>query len=174
MSNFQTINKVWSDNHYPLTGDQNQTFQGMHNVVTMRPQTGDPTTTAGQTAFYNKLVSSIPQLFFRPESNATPIQLTYQSINTTGTQQYSFVAGPFIIYGGFKTGGVTSGTTIALTPGSSLIYVGLTTSSVQFIGTIGSAVATNVNASPGANSFTIEFQSGVIVGTVYYFAIGLP
>ena len=173
LSNFQSINKVWADNHYPLNTDQNLTLQGMHTVLTVRPQGTDPTTAAGQVAFYNKLVSTIPQLFFRPQSNATPIQLTYNTVSTSGAQQFSFVAGPFIIYGGFFTGGVTAGTVVTLTPGSSLLYAGLTTSGVAgALNVIKSAVAANLN-SP-ANSFTIQFTAGITVQTVYYFAIGLP
>ena len=175
LSNYQTIAKVWADNHYPLNGDQNTTFKGMHNVLTIRPQTGDPTTAADQTALYNKLVSTIPQLFFRPHNNATPIQLTYKSIKADlSDTQYSFIAGPFIVYGGFITT-PTNGQQVTLTPGSSLIYVGLTPSNVKGVfNVVKSAFPTNINSSPGANSFTITFDASITVGIVYYFAIGLP
>src|SRR4029077_18551507 len=103
LANFQTINRVFADNHIALTVTDN--VPGRHSVLTMRPQSVDPTTTANNVALYNKIVSSVPELFFRPNNNQTPIQLTYPSISTGlastnpdvyNTDQYTFLAGPFV------------------------------------------------------------------------------
>lgn len=145
----------------------------MHTVLTLRPQIGDPTTLANQTALYNKLDGSgNPEIFYRPNNNQTPIQLTYPSLNTTqgAAQQYSFVAGPFVIYGGIIKN-ATNGQTITLTPVTTLLYVGLTSANVVPKGLLSlSSVATNISG----NSFVISYSAPSITSTdVYYLAIGI-
>jgi hypothetical protein len=170
LANFQAINAVWANNHVPLNPLDNP-VQGMHTVLTMRPESGDPTTTASQTALYNKLVSSVPELFFRPASNGTPIQMTYPSLSTTGLRQYSFVAGPFVVYGGFVNNPV-SGVPITLTPSSTLLYVGLTPYGATGAPTVHlSLVPTSINTP--VNSFTPKFQTGATIPIMYYLAIGM-
>jgi hypothetical protein len=169
-ANFQQINIAFSDNHVGLTEDPE--FSGMHNVLTMRPQGSDPTTTSTQVAIYNKLVSSVPELFFRPSSNQTPIQLTYPSLKNTTLSQYTFIAGPFVIYTGFINN-PTNGQVVTLTPGTSLKYVDLTAAHVSLQGLfIAMAIPTSINTP--ANSFTITYETGGPLGSfgVYYFAIG--
>lgn len=168
-ANFQAISNAFSDNHSPL-GKNNE---GRHVVLTLRPQGADPATSATQVAIYNKLDgSSIPELFYRPNNSQAPIQLTYPSIGTTTiapfpARQYSFVAGPFVIYGGVISN-PNNGDVITLTPVTTLRYVGLV--SKDFGGTvIGSAIATNI----AANTFTIRFQTQLGSSRdVYYLAIG--
>lgn len=173
-ANFQSINNVFSNNHFPLNGDPE--FQGMHVVLTMRPQNvTDPSTDATHVAFYNKLVSTIPQLFFRPNSNQTPIQLTYQSINTSKTspQQYSFVAGPFVVYGG-KIHNPTNGQTVTLTPTTTLLYVGLTSANVVFKGAnVLAAIPTSISGSSFNISYSGTAASVITSLDVYYLAIGM-
>lgn len=157
---------------------------GMHNTMTFRKQiAGDPTTTVDQVALYNKLVSTIPELFFRPSNNQTPIQLTYPTIST-GLQssnpdvykptQYSFVAGPFIIYGGILHN-PTIGQVVTLTPGTSLLYVDLLMTNVKnrIATLVYDAAATTLNTP--ANSFTVRYQTGISSTDIdiYYFAIGV-
>lgn len=165
LSNFIAINSVWAKNHYSLT--QPSEFQGGHNVLTMRPQSGDPTTDATHVSLYSKLDgSSIPQLFFRPISNQTPIQLTYSSLNTAiSNTQYSFVAGPFVFYMG-KIVGATDGQVINLLPVTTLIYVGTSAINVAV-----NVIPTNIIGA----SFTIKFP-GTFSGSsdVSYIAIGKP
>lgn len=185
-SNFQSINSAFGDNHVALNQDSD--FAGMHTVLTMQPQTGmspDPATSATTVALYNKLISGIPELFFRPNSNQTPIQLTYPSINTAPTslmpltypaQQYTFTAGPFIIYGGtISTPSI--GTVVTLSPGSTLLYVDLMIKGYRGPGA--SAIQV-VPANIVGTSFTIQYstllltQPGSITNfNVYYFAIGM-
>lgn len=178
LANFQTIAKLFGTNHFNLEGDPN--FQGMHTVLTMQAQTGDPATNATQIALYNKLVpltTGIPELFFMPNNAQTPIQLTYPSINTTiaNMQQYTFVAGPFVVYAG-KVINPTNGQQVTLSPTTNILYAGLTlanfgTGQVSFSRT---PTATSIN-SP-ASSFSITYEVHTLAPTpnqvIYYLAIG--
>lgn len=177
-SNFQAIDAAFSENHVGLR--QDPSFSGMHKVVVFRSQGSDPNTSSTQVALYNKLVSTIPQLFFRPKSNGTPIQLTYQSISTGLDpanppnyllRQYSFIAGPFVIYGGLIKA-ATNGTVVTLLPATTLLYVGLTMVGIAFSNPAlsFSAIATSV----AANSFTISYNPNLQTKDIYYFAIGKP
>jgi hypothetical protein len=169
-ANFQAINNSFGDNHVGLTEDPE--FSGMHSVLTMRPQAGAPSTNTTQVGLYNKLVSSVPELFYQPSNNQTPIQLTYPSLVNTTLTQYTFVAGPFIIYTGFINT-PTNGQVVTLSPGTSLIYADLTVAHLTFQGLfVAMAIPTNLNAP--ANSFTIRFEA-ISTGTfgVYYFAVGV-
>lgn len=169
-ANFQAVNSAFGDNHYGLTQDEDE-FQGMHNLLTLRPtKSGDPATSATQTALYNKVVGSIPQLFYRPNSIQTPIQMTYPSIKSDlSNTQYSFVAGPFIIYGGFIAA-VTNGQVITLSPGTMLLYVDMIVSSQP---SLPLKVAQVVPTSISGTSFTATYQTTTGTYDVFYFAIGL-
>ena len=174
-ANFQAINAAFNTNHVGLTEDSS--ISGMHNVLTLRPQSDDPTTSSSQTAIYCKLANSIPQLFFRPNSNQTAIQLTYPSISTGLnnasppeylTQQYSFLAGPFIIYGG-QLSNVSNGTIITLSPGTTLLYVDLTVIGIGgSSGKFFTAATTNITGT----SFTISTQDTLPNQNYYYMAVG--
>lgn len=167
-SNFQVINQAFADNHESLTS--NTEFSGMHNVLTMQPTT-DPTTSATEVAIYNKLVSSIPALFFMPNNAQTPIQMTYSSIKSDlSSTQYSFIAGPFIVYAGFISH-PTNGQVVTLSPGTTLLYVDLTVANFSGSPT---AITEAIPTSISGNSFTIKYQSTISNGQldVYYFAVG--
>jgi len=178
-SNFQTINSVFSKNHSSLNNLDPGRLQGMHTVLTLRPQSTDPTTTVDQVSLYTKTVAGVTSIFFRPSNNQTPIQLTYSSIET-GLQsedpdvflprQYTFLAGPFIFYVGRVV--VTDGTIISLTPNSTLLYVGLTMAEGGFGTDKSSAAATNINS--GGTNFTVRFPfiSTTDPTPVFYLAIG--
>lgn len=172
---------AFSDNHVGLTEDSE--FSGMHRMLTLRPQAGDPATTADEVAIYNKLVSTIPEMFFRPSNNQTPIQMTYPSISTglastnpdvAKMDQYTFSGGPFIIYFGFMQNPVVNSTK-TLTPGASLLYVSL--SLRQFVDLVPgfsyNIQPIDLNLTP--NSFKIYYDFPVPSGgfDVWYFAIGL-
>lgn len=176
-SNFQAIDAAFADNHIGLTRDPE--FSGMHSVLTMRPTT-DPTTGVDQVALYNKLVGGIPELFFRPNNSQTPIQLTYPSIQT-GLQsvnpdvyyarQYTFSAGPFIIYGGIILN-PSDGDSITLSPGTTLISVDLVAVNPSTVVVPAYAVPTNILGT----SFTIRFSGSFVPPhktDLFYFAVGL-
>ncbi len=179
-TNFTVINTVFADNHIGLTKDSS--VAGMHRVLTLRKQTGDPTTTADQIGLYNKLVGGVASLFFRPNNSQTAIQLSYPSIST-GLQssnpdiylarQYSFAAGPFVIYGG-KILNPTQGQLITLLPATTLLYVDLICCDVVTLSglLVFTASATNITG----NQFNIRFPTTNIAPNkfnVYYLAIGI-
>lgn len=170
-SNFQAIAAAFDKNHVGLT--QDPSISGMHDLFLFQPQTVDPSTGPDEVALYTKLVSSVPNLFYRPSNSQDPIQLTYQSVKTDGSNdQYSFVAGPFLIYGGLIQT-PTNGQTFTVTPASNLIYVDLTLVNVSNRSTR-FLVAAPVNIS--GSSFDIEFPVSAEATTfdLWYFAIGLP
>lgn len=174
LSNYQSIANAWLENHVSLTEDKNV---GKHEVLTLRPQVTDPATTANQSAIYNKLVTSVPQLFFRPDTNQTPIQMSNSNLSTlqtgsTADAQSSFIAGPFTIYFGFFAN-CPDGQIITLLPSSTLVYVGLST---ILTGTNKPDLATTaVSSGMAANTFTVTYNSGQITSlpTIYYTAIGI-
>ena len=172
-ANYQAIARVWANNHYPLTGDND--FQGMHTVLRMRAVSA-PVTDATHIAIFNQLVGvgSIPTLTYAPNSAQTPIELTYSEISTGfgEAEQYSFVAGPFVVYGG-KITGATNNQVITLTPTTTLLYVGLVLANVPAVSleTNSDVAATNVNV--GGTNFTINFQPLLTTPLdCYYLAIG--
>jgi hypothetical protein len=173
-ANFQAINAAFADNHVGFTRDP--MLAGMHNTLTFEPQTTDPTTSATEIALYTKRVTtsgvSAPNIFFMPSSTQTPIQMTYPSIKADASLiQYSFVAGPFIIYGGLIKGltQANQGQVITLSPGTKLIHVDLTMADVLQFASVAMATATNITTT----SFTINFPTtGIQSFNLYYFAIG--
>jgi len=179
-TNFNVMNTVWTQNHVNLTALDNQ---GMHNSLTFRIQTGDPSTSATQVALYTKAVGGLPNLFFRPNSSQTPIQLTYPAIQTglqTITppvyypQQYTFLAGPFVVYMGVLTG-VTAGSPYTLSPTSTLLYAQAT--SVPFYDPAFPTLQRNIPIFPSVSGsiMTLNFSNpptGPATLTIYYFAIG--
>lgn len=166
-ANFQQINSSFSSNHVGLT--QDVSVSGMHKVLTTQPQNADPATSSTEVALYNKLVTGIPQLFYRPANSATPIQLTYSSLKAdSSASQYSFIAGPFIIYGG-NIENVSTGQTITLTPTSTLLFVDLTMANNTFIPFLQTnAYPVNITGS----SFTIGQTVIQMPFNIMYFAIG--
>lgn len=171
-ANFQAIDAAFSVNHASMSGDLD--VAGAHTALTMLPQAAmtTPTTDADQVCLFTQIVNGVPNLFFEPNSNQTPIQLTYPSVLNTGLMQQSFLAGPFIVYGGFINA-PTQGQTVTLTPGSSLIYVDLTVA--FYVGPI-RFPATAVPVNVAGMSFDISFTNTMVGQSfgVYYFAIGLP
>jgi hypothetical protein len=178
-ANFQAINTTFAEDH--VSYNQNQEFAGMHNVLSMAPQNADPATSATQIALYNKLVTSVPALFYRPSSSQTPIQLTYPSIQTglqpSGVyypQQYTFVAGPFVIYAGILKD-IVAGQNVTLSPFATLLYADLVVANSTISPSIPAyAIATNLTGS----TFTIQYQANegptaTIHMDAYYFAIGM-
>jgi len=172
-ANFQAINNSYSVNH--IAYNQDLLLSGMHSLLTLRPQTGDPVTSATQIALYNKKVlygaQNLPNLFYAPSSSQSPIQMTYPSIKADESNtQYTFMAGPFIIYGGLIKGPISQGQLVTLTPGTTLLHVDLTMTNSIVPGAPSMAIPTNITGT----SFNISFAaSGVSSFDAFYFAIGL-
>ena len=179
LANFQAINAAFAENHVNLGNIDNP--QGQHTLLNLRPQEGqspDPNTTADQIALYNKLVAGVPQLFFKPSSNQTPIQMTnsnYSVSNPPGpTLDYrvsTFLAGPFTVYIGYLRD-VVNPTVVTLLPFSTLLYVGVTT---HLNGTINPNIFNLTNATNIiGNQFTIIYHPSITPKpTIYYMAIGI-
>ncbi len=172
-ANFRAINQSFNANHVPLTSSDD--LSGKHNALIFTVAS-DPTTTANETALYTKLVSSVPQLFFRPNSDQTPIQMTYPSLQTGlqstdpdvyYTSQYSFVAGPFVIYMGYVHLS-TDGQAVVLSPITTLRHVDLTVTGAG----PGFNLASPINVA--ANSFTIKFPTlnSSVRRSIFYLAVG--
>lgn len=187
LANFQSINSTYLIDHVALTAVDHV---GKHNSLTLRPQSTDPTTEVDQCAIYNKLVSSVPQLFFRSSSNATPIQLSNSNLNTfqTGSlasNQSTFLAGPFTIYMGYILN-CPNAQLVTLLPACTLKYVGLTTvlsnDGTLFIPPVGfgtTAAAVNIvnnefNVSYNITQFTVIINKipTLLRPIIYYMAIG--
>lgn len=175
IANFQAINASFFANHVGLTEVEDV---GMHNALVLRPQSGDPTTSATQCALYNKIVSSSPQLFFRPRSNGTPIQMSNSNLNTLQTgapasTQVTFVAGPFTFYMGYILS-CPDGQLVTLTPSSTLRYVGLSTALLG--GEVAGLATTAAAVGISGNQFTVSYNNtagGITTNpNIYYTAIG--
>lgn len=172
-ANYQAINRVFSENHVQMNNDL---FKGMHEIVNFRAQL-DPTTSATQIALFTKLVTGQIQLFYAPSSSQTPIQLTNSTL-LTGLQstnpdiylpeQYSFIPGPFIIYGG-KIIGATNTQVKVLSPSSTLLYAGVITIFKTAAGNPQSFTTGLVGS-----AFTINLNPPATPQDLYYFAIGKP
>lgn len=121
LNNFSSIFAAFTRNHQSFYLNN----PGFHNVLALVTQSVDPTTASDEVALYSKSgTSSQPQVFFRPSSNGTPIQLSFQSLKTTDTNNayQSFMAGPYVILFG-RVNGVTNGQVInypSFYPGISL------------------------------------------------------
>jgi hypothetical protein len=162
--NFQSIARAFANNHSAL----GLGTQGKHTVLILKSQGSDPATTISQIAIYQKLVGGIPNWFYRPSVNQTPIQMSYPSIDvTTANSQYTFAPGPFVIYTGKVTNPALNAL-VTLLPATTLRYVGLTVANYNGFN-INAAVPTNITA----NTFRINFQNEIgPTRDVYYLAIG--
>jgi hypothetical protein len=170
-ANFQTIGSSFAENHALM--DRNVKNNGKHTTLSLQ-NVSDPVTAATQISIYNKAVATIPELFFRPSSNQTPIQMTYPSIDTdNATDQYSFVAGPFVVYFGRLTD-PTDGQIVTLLPATTLIYVDVTVTNSRIklsLAVSAIDIATNIVG----NSFTIRFATRQVTdkSDAFYVAIGV-
>lgn len=172
-ANYQAINRVFLENHVQMNNDE---FKGMHDIVNFRAQP-DPTTSATQIALFTNLVGGQTQLFYSPSNSQTPIQLTSSALST-GLQstnpdiylpeQYSFLPGPFIVYGGKITGAV-DGQVKVLAPTSTLLYAGVVTIFKTALNNPQSFTSNLVGS-----SFTINLLPNTTPQDIYYFAIGKP
>lgn len=180
-TNFNVINRAFADNHIGLTSDQQ--FAGLHSVVTFNPQAAmtAPVTSSVQVGLYNQLVGNSPNLFFAPSSSQTPIQLTYETLKSDRSDtQYTFMAGPFIVYAGaFRDQNASSSPiAVSLSPGSKLIYVNVQMANITAI--VGTVIKTASVTDLSGTTFNIRVPAYMPFAgipdkyDVYYFAVGLP
>jgi len=139
-TNFSQFESIFSNNHTAL----NNNFKGKHEQVIFEKQTTIPNVVEDQVNLFAKdsvaTLSTEPQLFAqikkflpfgRDETNAqnTPMQLTFNVVNTAGPQYQSFLPGGFIVYFGSISGNTTPNvnidTTITLVPTPTTIIVAI-------------------------------------------------
>ncbi len=106
-TNFSQYSTIFDNNHSPL----NASTQGKHTNVILQQQGSDPEIEGDYDSLYGKSVITtsstsdevfvkIPQ-FLPNDTPNDPVQLTFNSVNTTGIPVYqSFLPGGYIIYFG--------------------------------------------------------------------------
>lgn len=125
-TNFSTFQTIFTNNHKAL----NNVKAGDHTQVIFELQTADPGVTENLDVLYCKDASSKagtqPQLFvqipkFLPNKNNTapaqntPMQLTYNVVNTTGPVYQSFLPGGYLIYFGSVSGNTAPNVNLNIT-----------------------------------------------------------
>jgi hypothetical protein len=170
--NFATFASVFSStsggivyNHSPM----NNFNQGDHESVILQNQSVDPGVTESLAALYCKNATSAagtqPQLFIQiPEflpngiPNA-PMQLTYNSVNTSGPVYQSFLPGGYIFYFG-STSNIAVAITLSPTPTTILAAIAYPNNMTTGGGPVpfdGSVVVTQ----PGTIKINSALASGV-------------
>lgn len=134
-TNFSQFGTIFSANHTAM----NDVNQGDHEAVIIKNQATDPGVTQNLAILYCKNATSQagtqPQLFaqipkFLPNQNDsnnaanTPVQLTYNQVNTAGPVFQSFLPGGYLLYFG-SVASIAS--PITLTPSPTQILVAIAT-----------------------------------------------
>lgn len=122
-NNFSEYANVFDNNHAAI----NSSNQGKHTNVILQDQLQDPEVVSGFNSLYGKSVISnsstnsqafarLPQFLPNAFPN-NPIQLTFNSVNTTGVPYYqSFLPGGNLLFFGAIPGANVVSATITLTP----------------------------------------------------------
>ena len=74
LTNFGQLNTQFGINHVPF--DDSSGDKGKHKFITFVEQADDPESQGDEYLLYSKDDSGEPEIFARPESNATPYQIT--------------------------------------------------------------------------------------------------
>lgn len=171
-TNFSQYASIFANNHSPL----NNTTQGKHTNVLLQRQASDPDIDGDFDSLYGKSVTSasgtsdqvflrIPQ-FLPNEQLNEPMQLTFNSVNTAGPNQYqSFLAGGYLIYLG-KTSNILI--PIVLVPAPSIILTAIA-NPTNFLGSTPFDVSVTINS---ASQFTLNSLIATGVYEYTWVAIG--
>jgi len=102
LNNFNAIYDGFRKNHEPLAG----TNAGKHTIVQMTDQ-ADPGGTANMLTFYNKIISTVPQLFMESQGNRVYQISKFDDANFSHFGQFIALNAP-TIFGGwtFLPGGL--------------------------------------------------------------------
>ena len=148
-TNFAQFATIFANNHTAL----NASKQGQHESIILQKQTSDPAITGNNDVIYCKDATSNagtqPQLFLRipkflpnqfnsENVENTPVQLTYNSVNTAGPVYQSFLPGGYIFYFG-TISDISSAITLSPAPTKILIALAIPNS----LAPTASAPATN-------------------------------
>lgn len=109
LTNAQSIASIWDVDHIGF-GAANG---GTHNKATLRAQGSVPVSIADEIILYSKDDSNaVPQLFFAPESAATPVQMTTKPSGAAavsiGANGYTFLPGGLLLQWGSTVLNTTS------------------------------------------------------------------
>ncbi len=179
-TNFTQIFNAFGENHVQLT-DLGDPTTGMHTQLELVRQGSDPATGSDEVALYSKTgVGGAPQVFFRPSSSGTPIQMSSFGVVSTGPNYQSFFAGPYIILFGLLTN-VANATPVLF----ATYYPAVTFSEIEFVSVQKTGSKANPRASTNYASATnisiTGFTIGNIINTntadttdIYYFVVGKP
>ena len=162
----------------------NDTNQGDHESVILTNQTADPGVTTALDVLYSKNASSKagiqPQLFvqipkFLPNQNNsdnvpnTPMQLTYNSVNTSGPIYQSFLAGGYLLYFGMVS---SIGSPIILSPAPTKLLIAIADgNNVLGVNQVPFNVCTSINTTTN-DRFTIFSDNATGSFTYTWMAIG--
>lgn len=175
-TNFSQFGTIFSNNHTAL----NASNQGSHEAITLTLQSADPGVTQNEAILYSKNASSHagtqPQLFVQipdflptaldPSDPGNPgMQLTYNSVNTAGSQYQSFLVGGYILY----FGTVSATGTITLSPAPTKILTAIAQANNRKLVAL---VPFDVNTTIISNSqFSINSQQATGVFTFTWLVI---
>jgi len=125
-TNFSQYQTLFSENHAGL----NDPNQGCHEGIIFTNQSSDPGVSGDYVVLYAKnatsQASTQPQLFaqipaYLPTTldpskiGSLPMQITYNSVNTTGPVYQSFIMGGYILYFGMVSGAGSGSISILVT-----------------------------------------------------------
>jgi len=177
----QTNFSQWAAQFVKNHSAMNSSSQGDHEAIVLENQSIDPGVTQDQvTLFCKNFVSQVgtqPQLFaqikkFLPTINDPtnaindPMQLTYNSVNLVGPNQFqSFLIGGLLLFVG-STNNIAA--TITLVPSPSSIHMAIAIPS-NLNGGVPNNVSTSVTQ---PNQFKIDSTSAVAGNVFYWIAIG--
>ena len=170
-TNFSQFNSIFEKNHTSI----NTTNQGDHERIILEIQNSDPDLIGNINILYAKNATSKagtqPQLFFKipiflptmldPSTPGNlPMQLTYNSINTTGPVYQSFLPGGYIFYFGSTTNIAVN---IILSPVPTIILMAIAYPNTKT--TAGTPIPFNVSTQIISN---MEFKINSTLGTTPY------
>jgi hypothetical protein len=117
----EAIRERLAEDHEFVSDETGLTNIGHHKKVILTEQTVDPATDADEIGLYAKDVSGQPELFFRPESDATAAQLTTDGkLNEAAMGPHDIPSGETILF--YKDTAV-AGYTLKNTLDNKVVYV---------------------------------------------------
>lgn len=171
LTNFSQFATIFARNHSAM----NSSNQGDHEAVILENQTSDPAVLGDFVALYNKEATSQlgtqPQLFARirqilPLVTNSPMQLTYNTVNTVGPNQFqSFLMGGLLLFVG-STNNIAVPITLVPSPSSLQIAIAIPTN-------LNGGAPNNVSTTlTQPNQFKIDSTNAVAGNVFYWLAIG--
>lgn len=188
--NFSQYNSIFSNlvagvyyNHMQM----NLANRGKHGAMIFEKQTTDPTVVQDQADIYAKdatsNTSTEPQLFARipvflptkfdtTQATNTPMQLTFNSVDTAGPIYHSFLPGGLIVYFG-SVSDIAPAIVLTPQPTEILIAMAFPNNSTTLGQPIPYNVSTRINGNTSFNIYSdLNFTGPVVAYTFTWIAIG--